>query len=463
MKNKVLKVVVMIVFIASINLLNYTYAENETQNTTNEVTNTTNETINNTTPSYNETQSETNNKNTSSTSTNNNSSNSNNGSSSSSSSQRQTQTSQKSSNANLSNLGIRPNDFSGFTPSKTTYDVEVPADVEKVEVYAQAQDSNATIKGTGEIELKEGNNTITVQVTAEDGTTKNYTLNITRGENQTQTDDTTASEGNGLSKLEIANVEIEPEFKTDVYEYKVKYIGEATSLEITTETTQQGYTVEILGNENLKEGENLISIVVTDVEGNNVATYQLIVNKSLVDEEALAKEKAEKEARTKTIIISVAVAVLVIIAIVAIIIRKRRNRAYAEDYLEPYSGIDDDYDYYNTNNMNYDNYNNNYNNNNLDSNYDNYNNNNLDGNYDNNDFNNNKLYDNYNKENNENSNTIQENYNTNLLEDIEEPTDDEQILKEKMRKEFLDNYNLSDFEDEYEETPRKRHKGKRFK
>lgn len=402
MKNKVLKVVVMIVFIASINLLTYTYAENETENTTNEVTNTTNETSSNTTPSYNETQSETNNKNTSSTSTNNNSSNSNNGSSSSSSSQRQTQTSQRSSNANLSNLGIRPNDFTGFTPSKTTYDVEVPADVEKVEVYAQAQDSGATIEGTGEVELKEGNNTITVQVTAEDGTTKNYTLNITRGENQTQTDDTTASEGNGLSKLEIANVEIEPEFKTDVYEYKVKYIGEATSLEITTETTQEGYAVEILGNEDLKEGENLISIVVTDVEGNNVATYQLIVNKSLVDEEALAREQ---EQRTKTIIIAVAVAVLVIIAIVAIIIRKRRNRAYAEEYLEPYSGMDD----------------------------------------------------------NDNLNNIQEDSNIDLLEEEISQEDDEQKLKEKMRKEFLDNYNLSDENNEYAEATRKRHKGKRFK
>lgn len=402
MKNKVLKVVVMIVFIASINLLTYTYAENETENTTNEVTNTTNETSSNTTPSYNETQSETNNQNTSTTSSNNNSSNSNSGSSSSSSSQRQTQTSQRSSNANLSNLGIRPNDFTGFTPSKTTYDVEVPADVEKVEVYAQAQDSGATIEGTGEVELKEGNNTITVQVTAEDGTTKNYTLNITRGENQTQTDDTTASEGNGLSKLEIANVEIEPEFKTDVYEYKVKYIGEATSLEITTETTQQGYTVEILGNENLKEGENLISIVVTDVEGNNVATYQLIVNKSLVDEEALAREQ---EQRTKTIIIAVAVAVLVIIAIVAIIIRKRRNRAYAEEYLEPYSGMDD----------------------------------------------------------NDNLNNIQEDSNIDLLEEEISQEDDEQKLKEKMRKEFLDNYNLSDENNEYAEATRKRHKGKRFK
>lgn len=446
MKDKVLKVVIMIVFIASINLLTYTYAENETENTTNETTSTTNETSSNTTQQTNETPTETTNQNNTNTTTTNNSSRQNNSSSSSNSgSQRQTQTSQKSSNANLSNLGIRPNDFSGFTPSNTTYNVEVRADVEKVEVYAQAQDSDATIKGTGEVELKEGNNTITVQVTAEDGTTKTYTLNITRGENQTQTDDITISEGNGLSKLEIANAKLDPEFKTDVYEYKVKYIGEATSLEITTETTQEGYAVEILGNEDLKEGENLISIVVTDAEGNNVATYQLIVNKSLVDEEAIAREKAEKEARTKTIIISVSVAVLVIIAIVAIIIRKRRNRAYVEDYLEPYSGMDDNDNFYNTNNMDYDNYNNN---------YDDYNNdygNNYDNNY------NNK--DNY----NENVDSIQEDNNVDLLENKNEQKDDEQKLKEKMRKEFLDNYNLSDDNNEYGEISRKRHKGKRFK
>ena len=58
-------------------------------------------------------------------------------------------TEQESSNANLSNLGIRPNDFSGFTPGTTTYNVTVPEDVESVEVYAAAQDSGATISGTG--------------------------------------------------------------------------------------------------------------------------------------------------------------------------------------------------------------------------------------------------------------------------------------------------------------------------
>ena len=398
MKNKVLKVVIMIVFIISINLL--TYATNETEDTTNETTNTTNEVSNNTSSSQNQTQTETNSQSNTSTTSNSNSGRSQNNSSSTTSTQRQT-TTQKSSNANLSNLGIRPNDFSGFTPNTTTYNVEVPEDVDTVEVYAQAQDSNATIEGTGEVSLKEGINTITVQVTAEDGTIKTYTLNITRGEAQSETD-TAVGTGNGLSKLEISNAELEPEFKTDVYEYTVKYIGEGTSLEITPEVTQEGYTVEILGNEDLKEGENLISIVVTDAEGNNVATYQLIVNKSLVDEEALAREQ---EQRTKTIIIAVAVAVLVIIAIVAIIIRKRRNRAYAEEYLEPYSGMDD----------------------------------------------------------NDNLNSIQEDSNIDLLEEEISQEDDEQKLKEKMRKEFLDNYNLSDENNEYAEATRKRHKGKRFK
>ena len=81
-----------------------------------------------------------------------------------------TTTEKKSSNANLSNLGIKPNDFSGFKPSVTSYNVTVSNDVETVNVYANKQDSKATISGTGNKNLKEGKNTITVTVTAEDGT-----------------------------------------------------------------------------------------------------------------------------------------------------------------------------------------------------------------------------------------------------------------------------------------------------
>ena len=92
-----------------------------------------------------------------------------------------TATERESSNANLSNLGIKPNDFSGFKPGTTTYNVTVPEDVESVEVYATAQDSGASISGTGNKTLEYGENALSVVVTAEDGTTqKTYTINVTR-------------------------------------------------------------------------------------------------------------------------------------------------------------------------------------------------------------------------------------------------------------------------------------------
>lgn len=85
-----------------------------------------------------------------------------------------------SSNANLKNLGFTPNDFTGFRASKTEYEVTVPEEVTDIEVYAEAQDENATIMGAGNYELSEGINKILVSVTAEDGTKKEYTINITK-------------------------------------------------------------------------------------------------------------------------------------------------------------------------------------------------------------------------------------------------------------------------------------------
>lgn len=251
----------------------------------------------------------------------------------------------ESSNANLSNLGIRPHDFSGFRSNTTSYSVTVPADTENVEVYAEAQDSNATVTGTGTVNLQEGENTINVVVTAEDGTTKTYTIVITRETAEDTGENTEIIEGEGLASLSIQNVEISPKFETNVYEYTAKYIGEDTSLQIEANPTNEEYQVEIVGNENLQEGENLITILVSDSEGNNVATYQITVDKSLVDEEALAREQAEQEQRQRMIIGAVIAVVVVIAIIVFVIIRRRRNRAFAEEYSGvPFYGMNKDDD-----------------------------------------------------------------------------------------------------------------------
>lgn len=271
-----------------------------------------------------------------------------NGNSGSSSNPRRTTTSsssRESSNANLINLGIRPHDFSGFRSATTSYSVTVPADTESVEVYAEAQDSNATISGTGTVNLQEGENTINVVVTAEDGTTKTYTIIITREAAENTEENTEIIEGEGLASLSIQNIELSPKFETNVYEYTAKYIGEDTTLQIEANPTNEEYLVEIVGNEDLKEGENLITILVSDSDGNNVATYQITVNKSLVDEEALAREQAEQEQRQRMIIGAVIAVVVVIAIIVFVVIRRRRNRAFAEEYSGvPFYGMNNDDD-----------------------------------------------------------------------------------------------------------------------
>ena len=348
---------------------------------------------------------------------------------------------EESSNANLSNLGIRPNDFSGFKPGTTTYNVTVPEDVESVEVYATAQDSAATISGTGNKTLEYGENALNVVVTAEDGTIKTYTINVTREGEETNETEGETEIINGLSNITIGDLELSPAFKKDVYEYTVKYIGENTSLDIQAVPTDPDYTVEILGNEDLKEGENIITILVADGEGNNVATYQLTVNKSLVDEEALAKEEEERQQQEqrKMFMIAGGIIAIILIIVIIIVIKRRRNRAYAEEFSGvPFAGINDEDEYEND--------------------YDNYDDDNQSDNY-----NTESLNDDFSqKEDNDDLQTEENNQEMSTKLDFDDSKEKEE--KEKAKRDFLEGYN-SDYTDEYEEDrPRRgRRKGKRFK
>lgn len=248
-------------------------------------------------------------------------------------------TTTKSSNANLSDLGITPHDFTGFKYGTTNYEVTVPEATTTVEVYAKTQDTKATITGTGKKTLEEGENKVEVVVTAEDGTKKTYTINIIRGakeDKDTNEVDVNEENSNGLSELKINDLALSPEFKTNVYEYTVKYIGENTKLNIEASPTDEDYVVEVIGNNDLQEGENIITILVSESNGDNVATYQVTVNKSLVDEEAIAREEAERKETQQKIIIGVVGGVILIAIIVLIIVKRKRNKNLAEEFSGAY-------------------------------------------------------------------------------------------------------------------------------
>lgn len=78
---------------------------------------------------------------------------------------------------NLSSLNIEGFDIK-FDSSVTEYSIIVPNDTKKVKVGASANDGNASVEGIGDYDVKEGNNEINIVVTAENGDTKVYKINV---------------------------------------------------------------------------------------------------------------------------------------------------------------------------------------------------------------------------------------------------------------------------------------------
>ena len=238
------------------------------------------------------------------------------------------------SDASLKSLGIKPEeyDFSGFQKDKTEYSVEVPEEVEEIEVYAEATNPKAQINGTGKVQLKNGKNKIIVQVTAEDGTTRTYTLEVTRGGTEaTETND--SEDGFGLSSLKIKDLILSPDFKTGTYEYTIELTEDLSSLDIEAIATDEDATIEIIGNENLQQGENTITILVRNEETDETATYQIMVNKNVTAEEEMSWLKPSTWGREEIIKVAI-IAVLIILIRIAIILKVKiaKEKKSDEDF-----------------------------------------------------------------------------------------------------------------------------------
>ena len=218
----------------------------------------------------------------------------------------------------LKSLSIKPEeyDFTGFNSETTEYIAEVPNEVEQIEISATAMDSKAQITGTGMIDLEEGENELKIEVIAVNGDKKTYTLTVTRLEAE-------KTEEFGLLTLSIKGIKLSPSFKIGTYEYTATLEEDLTSLEITAKANSEEATVEIVGNENLKDGENVITILVENKETEEVATYQIIINKNVaVVEEVEQTSWLKPSTWGKEEKIKIAIIIVLIILIICAIILK---------------------------------------------------------------------------------------------------------------------------------------------
>lgn len=83
----------------------------------------------------------------------------------------------KSGNNALSALTVSAGTLTpAFDPAVTEYTLSLPQGTEKLTLTATPSDSNATVQGDGELTLQEGENSLSLVVTAENGDTKTYTV-----------------------------------------------------------------------------------------------------------------------------------------------------------------------------------------------------------------------------------------------------------------------------------------------
>ncbi|MDD3340739.1 MAG: cadherin-like beta sandwich domain-containing protein [Bacilli bacterium] len=154
-----------------------------------------------------------------------------------------------------------------FNKDTLFYTVEVPYEADKITVDGVAEDIGATITGLGEAALAVGDTLLPITVTSTEGIERTYQILVKRSENNEAR----------LSNITVSSSALTPNFQKDVYSYSLKSYQTKLALDIVT--VDPSATYEIIGNENLQLGENLVTIKVTAKDKKTTKVYSLYVTR----------------------------------------------------------------------------------------------------------------------------------------------------------------------------------------
>ena len=182
---------------------------------------------------------------------------------------------------------------STFDGRTQTYTATAATGVTETTVTATPLDPDATVviklngvtDADGTVGLAVGDNVITVEVTAEDGTTmQTYTATVTRA----------ASADATLRSLSLSGVTLAPSFIPGTISYTGSVANSVSSTSVTATTTHPGATAVVKlggvtdtdGTVNLAVGDNVITVEVTAEDGTTMQTYTVTVTRASLSADA---------------------------------------------------------------------------------------------------------------------------------------------------------------------------------
>lgn len=170
--------------------------------------------------------------------------------------------------------GIEPS----FQKDISEYYLVVSSQIDKLEIEAIAEKSSSRIEILGNDNLKLGTNIITINIISENGDTNAYYINVVK------TDDIELFNTN-LENLAIENILLTPPFDSNTTNYEIEISSEITNLNILAIPQNENAKIEIIGNNDLTEGNNLIEVKVISQNGDSEKTYKINVFKRNLNEE----------------------------------------------------------------------------------------------------------------------------------------------------------------------------------
>ena len=262
--------------------------------------------------------------------------------------------SNKSSNNYLKNISTSLGTLSpSFNRSQTSYILSFPYDfdyktLEKISINAVKEDTKEKIEGTGVKEVKVGTNVYNLVVTAENGETRTYAIKLIKPE-------ISEDKNIRLATLKLSYIDesgktvelpLDKTFNAETFEYSlnVESIVKSIKIDTTLPEGSEGIKVSVSGNEDLQDGENVITITLfnehDDTENPKKTIYTIKVNKApAVTAETAIMQPAEKTPEKKVnfkliigIILGIILLLIIILIILLIVSKKQSKDNQPDDY-----------------------------------------------------------------------------------------------------------------------------------
>ena len=227
-----------------------------------------------------------------------------------------------------------------FNPETTRYTIDLKEDFkdDKLKITAVAADEKAKVTIEGNENFSTGNNMVKITVTAQDGTTRLYTITALKlGE-------TAKVEDLQLSSLTVSKGSLDPSFDKEVKSYIIGLEDPSSFTESDIKAVAADSNVEVtIASKKINDnGEQLFTILLEpkDEKDTRTGVYQVNVKKATIIQE----EKIQKNADKKIYyIFGGIIAVLIILIIIVIIaLKKTSDDGYDDDDYDDEDEYDDD-------------------------------------------------------------------------------------------------------------------------